>query len=132
MSYKHIVQYYETDKMGITHHSNYIRFMEEARVRFLKDIGWGYDKLEQEGVISPVVSVSCEYKKPTTFADEILIDVKVKEITRVKLTIEYAMTVNDIVVFTAESSHCFVSENGRPISVQKQYPEFYDALCKLI
>ena len=30
--YRHIVQYYETDKMGITHHSNYIRWMEEARI----------------------------------------------------------------------------------------------------
>ena len=37
--YNHTVQYYETDKMGITHHSNYIRWMEEARVDFLKQIG---------------------------------------------------------------------------------------------
>ena len=38
--YRHIVQYYETDKMGITHHSNYIRWMEEARIDFLRQIGW--------------------------------------------------------------------------------------------
>ena len=31
--YLHKVQYYETDKMGIAHHSNYIRWMEEARLR---------------------------------------------------------------------------------------------------
>ena len=36
-NYKHTIQYYETDKMGITHHSNYIRFMEEARIHFLKE-----------------------------------------------------------------------------------------------
>ena len=40
--YRHIVQYYETDKMGITHHSNYIRWMEEARIDFLRQIGWDY------------------------------------------------------------------------------------------
>ena len=45
--YRHIVQYYETDKMGITHHSNYIRWMEEARVDFLEKIGWSYAKLEE-------------------------------------------------------------------------------------
>ena len=61
-SYDWVVQYYETDRMGITHHSNYIRFMEEARVDFLKNIGWGYDKLEEDGVVSPVVSVNCNYK----------------------------------------------------------------------
>lgn len=42
--YRHIVQYYETDKMGITHHSNYIRWMEEARIDFLRQIGWGLCK----------------------------------------------------------------------------------------
>ena len=36
--------------MGITHHSNYIRFIEEARVHFLNEIGWPYDKPEEEGV----------------------------------------------------------------------------------
>ena len=70
-SYKHKVNYYETDKMGITHHSNYIRFMEEARVYFLEQIGWGYDKFEEKGIISPVVSVTCNYKHTSTFTDEI-------------------------------------------------------------
>ncbi len=127
-TYKHVVQYYETDKMGITHHSNYVRFMEEARVSFLEKIGWGYDKLEKEGVISPVISISCDYKKPTTFADEIEIEISVALLTRVKFTINYVMRVGDDVVCTAQSSHCFVSQSGRPISIQKQYPEFFAAL----
>ena len=40
--YIHKINYYETDKMGITHHSNYVRFMEEARVYFLDQIGWSF------------------------------------------------------------------------------------------
>ena len=67
--YIHKVQYYETDKMQITHHSNYIRIMEEARMDFLSQIGWGYENLEREGIVSPVVDLSCEYKKTTTFSD---------------------------------------------------------------
>ena len=51
---KHEVQYYETDRMGITHHSNYVRWMEEARTFFLREIGWPYEKIEEEGSISPV------------------------------------------------------------------------------
>ena len=58
--YQHEVQYYETDRMGITHHSNYIRWMEEARVTFLKEIGWDYAKLEEMGIISPVIDVQCQ------------------------------------------------------------------------
>lgn len=71
LTYSHEVQYYETDRMGITHHSNYVRWMEEARSYFLKAIGWPYDEIEAEGIISPVLSLSCEYKRTTTFADSI-------------------------------------------------------------
>ena len=63
--YIHKVNYYETDKMGITHHSNYVRFMEEARVDFLDQLGWSFDKLEAKGVVSPVLSLeSVLYKSP--------------------------------------------------------------------
>ena len=57
--------------MRITHHSNYIRWMEEARVDFLDRIGYGYAILERDGIISPVIGVECQYKHPTTFNDEV-------------------------------------------------------------
>ena len=60
--YQHKVQYYETDKMGIVHHSNYIRWMEEARIDFLDSIDFGFAMLESQGVISPVIGVECDYK----------------------------------------------------------------------
>ena len=130
-TYKHTIQYYETDKMGITHHSNYIRFMEEARIHFLKEAGWPYEKLEAEGVISPVVSVSCDYKKTTTFPDELEIKVAVLEISPVKFKFGYTMTVDDVTVCTASSVHCLLSKDGRPISISKQYPDFYKALTDM-
>ena len=77
---KHEVQYYETDRMGITHHSNYVRWMEEARTFFLREIGWPYEKIEEEGIISPVTSISCDYKATSTFADEISIEIIVKSV----------------------------------------------------
>ena len=45
-NYQHEVKYYECDRMGVTHHSNYIRFMEEARVDWLDQLGFGFDKIE--------------------------------------------------------------------------------------
>ena len=53
--YNHRVQYYETDRMGIVHHSNYVRWMEEARVDFLARLGFPYDVMEARGVISRCV-----------------------------------------------------------------------------
>ena len=46
---EHKVQYYETDGMGIVHHSNYIRWFEEARVDLLEQLGFGYDRIEEAG-----------------------------------------------------------------------------------
>jgi len=131
-AYRHTVQYYETDKMGITHHSNYIRWMEEARVDFLKQTGWPYDKLESMGIISPVVEVACKYKSPTTFADEITINVTVKEFNGVKLVIHYVMTdQTGKTVLEGDSYHCFVNTEGKPVRLAKQFPEFNDTLLRL-
>ena len=132
MDYMHTVQYYETDRMGITHHSNYIRWMEEARVDFLSQIGWDYARLEEMGIISPVINVNCDYKKTTTFSDKVSIKVLVKEFKGVKLFLSYEMKNEDgAVVCTATSSHAFLTKEGKPIRVQKEYPEFYKTLSEL-
>ena len=128
--YVHKVNYYETDKMSITHHSNYVRFMEEARVDFLEKIGFSFEKLEALGFTSPVVSIECNYKKTTTFADKISIDVGIEKLSSLKFTIWYTMTCNGQVVFTGTSTHCFIDGNGRPVVLEKQLPEFYAELKK--
>lgn len=128
--YLHRVQYYETDKMGVTHHSNYIRWMEEARVAFLDEIGWNYARLESLGVISPVIGVEGAYKTSTTFDDEVEITVRVREYTGVKLVVAYEMTnkATGQTVFTGASSHCFLRPDGAVLRLQRQLPEFHEAL----
>ena len=130
--YIHKINYYETDKMGITHHSNYVRFMEEARVYFLDQIGWSFIDLENKGIMSPVINIECNFKKTTTFPDEINIEIYVKKISACKITFGYTYTVKDEVVFTASSSHCFLDMNGAPVIVQKVFPEFFDELTKFV
>lgn len=126
--YTHKVNYYETDKMAITHHSNYIRFMEEARVYFLEKIGYPFDKIEEEGIVSPVIRVEYNYRKTTTFANVISIDVKVEKLTPVKLTLAYTLTCNGEVCGLGKSEHCFLNASGTPIIVEKEKPELFKAL----
>lgn len=123
--YIHQVQYYETDRMGITHHSNYIRWMEEARVAFLEELGWGYGKLEAMGIVSPVTQVSCDFKKTTTFPDRIAIEVSIREFRGVKLFLSYRMINEDTKEAAAEgmSGHCFLNHEGRPLLLKKVCPE---------
>ena len=112
--YIHKVHYYETDKMGITHHSNYIRFMEEARVDFFKNIGFDYFEFEKCGIVSPVVGLNnIKFKRPSTAGDTLEIEVSVKSMTTVIFTIQYAMKKEDTVVFTGESDHCLLSKEGK-------------------
>ena len=122
--YRHEVKFYECDRMGITHHSNYIRFMEEARVDWMDQLGFGFDRMEAEGVVSPVVAVECRYRQPTTFKDVIEIVPTVAETTALKLVISYTMTVAGRTICTGTSTHCFM-ENGRPVSLEVRFPEFY-------
>ncbi|MBQ9746532.1 MAG: acyl-CoA thioesterase [Clostridia bacterium] len=129
MAYIHKVQYYETDRMDVTHHSNYIRFMEEARIDFLARLGFGYDKMEAAGVVSPVTSISCDFKKPTTYPDEIEVEVCVKAASAASVTLGYDMKCRGETVFTAESSHCFL-KNGKIISLKREMPELFARLAE--
>jgi acyl-CoA thioester hydrolase len=132
MDYIHTVQYYETDKMGITHHSNYIRWMEEARIDFLAQNGWDYVKLEEIGIISPVLAVTCDYKRTTTFSDKVSISVSVKEFKGVKLHLSYDMKDEaGNIVCQGTSSHVFLNTGGRPIRMKQEQPELFESLCKL-
>ncbi|WP_338033141.1 thioesterase family protein [Limosilactobacillus alvi] len=127
--YTHQVEYYETDRMGISHHSNYIRWMEESRTRFFAAIGWDYGQLEQTGIISPVVSVNCRYKQSTTFGDQVDIKLTVKHLDRVKLTLGYEMTCEGSLVCLGESEHCF-TKDGRLLRIDRELPELYQTLAK--
>ena len=132
--YIHKVNYYETGKMGVTHHSNYIRWMEEARIDFLEQVGLGYKKLEDEGIISPVISVECEYKCPTTFDDKIEIDIQVVEFKGVKLVLKYIMTNTNTkeVVLIGKTKHCFIDKDNKPIILKKNYPKVDAKLKELV
>ena len=130
MAYRHKVQYYETDKMGFTHHANYIKWMEEARIDYLARIGFGYDKVEESGIMSPVLSVECEYKHSTTFPDEVEIEVRVQEIKGVKFVLAYEMVkVSDgTVCCIGRTKHCFIDGSGKIVNIKKANPELYALL----
>jgi len=126
-TYQHEVKYYECDRMGITHHSNYVRIMEEARVDYLDQIGFGFDRVEAEGVVSPVIAISCNYKHSTTFKDVVEVKVWISRLSELKFDFSYEMRVGDKLVCTAQSSHCF-TENGRPVAISRRLPELYAAI----
>lgn len=123
--YVHHAQYYETDQMGIIHHSNYIRWMEEARLDFMSQCGVPYKQLEEMGIIIPVLSVSCEYRSMVHFDDHVTINVKVVRYSSIKMNLEYTFTnsATGQLTTTGTSSHCFLNRDYRPISLKKDFPD---------
>lgn len=132
--YIHRVHYYETDRMGVTHHSNYIRMMEEARVDFMEQLGWPYARMEELGVLSPVTAVNLRYIAPTTFDDRVEVRVFVKSFNGVKLIIRYEMLKageTPVTVLTGESEHVFLNREGRFVRMKREMPEFTQLLMEL-
>ena len=75
------VRYYETDGQGIVHHANYFQYFELARVKMLKENGYDYAELENDGIFLVVHNVACRYLKPAKFGDTLRIVTSVKRTT---------------------------------------------------
>lgn len=123
--YQRRVNYYETDQMSIVHHSNYIRWFEEARLDFLDQAGLNYRKMEATGIIVPVVDVSCRYHVSVRYDDVVDIYPKLVEYNGVKMTYRYEVRFHDTGVLAADgaSSHCFLDEKRRPIILRRRKPK---------
>ena len=132
--YERRINYYETDKMGIVHHSNYIRFLEEARCYMQDKSKMPYSIFEKKGITIPVLGVNVKYKHPVTFDDVIVIKLFVKDFNGVRLTVGYEITnkKNGELVLTGETKHCFTDFDLKPVRLQKQMPEFYDRFIEIM
>ena len=96
----------------------------DARIDFFDQIDYPYKKLEEEGIISPVIYVECDYKIPTTFDDKIEISIDIEEFKGVKLILKYTMVnlESKKIVLTGKTKHCFVDKNNKPIILKKSFP----------
>lgn len=132
--YERKINYYETDRMGVVHHSNYIRYLEEARTEWLEALDMPFDLLEKNKITIPALGVNCTYKHHVTFGDIILIHTYAKEYTGVRMTIGYEITDKKTgnVVLIGETKHCFTDNNLKPISLKKYAPEFHNKFSKLL
>lgn len=132
--YEHHAAYYETDQMGCVHHSNFIRWMEEARIDMMEQMGCGYRAMEEAGIMSPVLEAGCRYRTMVHFDDRILIRVKIKAYNAIRMTLAYEMRDKSDGKIRAEgeTSHCFLDRGGRPVSLKRTYPMWDEAFCRAV
>lgn len=125
--YERKVFYYETDKMNVVHHSNYIRMLEEARIDFLEKTGMPFEDIEKFGVMVPVLSAECHYISPLVFDEKFAVYQKIEKFNGVRLEISYRIVSRDSGKLCAvgKTSHCFTDMNMKPIRTKGKYPEIY-------
>ena len=81
------VRYYETDQMGIVHHSNYIRYFECGRIAMLNEVGLPMHRIEEMGVMMPIISVECRYRYPAKLGDRLKVVTRFEELPRARFTV---------------------------------------------
>ncbi len=129
--YSRTAQYHETDQMGIVHHANYVKWMEEARVAFMAATGFGYETIEAQGVVVPVIGIEVTYKKPVRFAERFEVVVRVQRYNGRILELGYTIRncTQDTLCTVASSKHCFLQDGGM-IPLGSVMPEL-DAFLRL-
>lgn len=125
--YEHRVSYYETDQMGIVHHSNYVRWFEDSRVDFLEQVGFSYKKMEDMGIMIIVLGASCEYRSPARFGDRVIIIPRISEFNGFKMTVSYEVInkADGTLLVTGETKHCFTDLDLKPVRTKKDHPDIY-------
>lgn len=119
--------------MGIIHHSNYIRWFEEARIDFMNQIGLSYKTMEEEGIISPVLEISCKYLQMMYFDDVATIKVKIDAYSGIRFSYSYEIyNQNNLLCTTGTSKHCFINKDGKPISLKRVNPKLDQLFKKVI
>ena len=131
--YSRPVYYYETDKMGVVHHSNYARWLEEARTFFFNDKDLAYVETEEYGVMSPVTDMSLKFKYPAKYGDIFTVRLKLSVYTGVRFRVEYTVVnQNGDVLVEGDSGHAFINESHRPVSLARAIPQRHELMKKLL
>lgn len=110
------VRYAETDRMGYVYYGNYATYFEVARVEFLRDLGFSYRSLEDEGILLPVLEYGIKYLRPAYYDDELRIVTVMRELPAARIKFEYEVfnSKNDLIT-VANTTLVFISKaNGRP------------------
>lgn len=131
--YEHKAQYYETDRMGIIHHSNYIRWFEEARVDMLEQAGMPYEALEQAGIACAVLEVKSQYKAMVRFGEVVSIETTLASYNGITMTLHYEIRdkKSGEVRCVGDTKHCFLDENMKLVSLKKTNPEWHQLFLDL-
>lgn len=108
------VRYFETDRMGLLHHANFIVYFEQARTEMLRKRGVTYREVEDSGYFLVIVDMACKFKRPARYDDLLTIKTVVERVTHVKLVHRYEVRRDGLLLAEGHSTLACVDRDGRP------------------
>lgn len=137
------VHYAETDQMAVVYHANYVKWFETGRTEMLREAGLTYRMLEEQGVLLPVIDLAVHYRQPARYDDRIVVYTRIKDMSKLRLTYQYEVKrmtdqtepslprEQGELLVTGETSHAWLSQDWKPVRLDKRLPEAYEQLLAL-
>jgi acyl-CoA thioester hydrolase len=121
------VRYAETDKMGVVYYANYLVWFEIGRTDWLRDTGWSYRSMEEEGIQLPVIEAHCEYRQGARYDDEIQIRTTAKKLSPVRVQFDYeaARRADGVLLATGYTVHATIDRGGRPMRMPERVKDLF-------
>ncbi|MFC5540591.1 MAG: thioesterase family protein [Bacilli bacterium] len=120
------IRYADTDQMGVVYHANYVIWMEIGRTQLIRDLGYDYTKLEEMGIVSPVIELNVQYKKAMRYGQVATVRTWVEQHDKLRTTYGYEILHEDgSVAATGTTVNILVTkENFRPVPLRKIDPDW--------
>lgn len=141
------VRYQESDQMGVVYHANYLNWFEIGRTEMIRELGFTYRGMEEEGVLLPVVDLDIHYKSPARYDDHVTVFTRMTQFSPLRIHYEYEVRrlnkeENDLLstigmgldrlpgheLVTGSTRHVWVNKDWKPARLDKCAPKLYDAL----
>jgi acyl-CoA thioester hydrolase len=126
---RHRVPFYETDAMGVVHHSNYVRYLELARIRWLDEHDRSYREYVAESRHFATIHVEVDYYRPAAFDDEIDITAWLEWIRGASLRMAYRLTTSEGLISSGATEHALVDLKGRLQRIPREERERLNRIC---
>lgn len=147
------VRYQESDQMGVVYHANYLNWFEIGRTEMIRQMGYTYRKMEEQGLLLPVTGLDVKYHKPARYDDEIMIFTRIAAFSGLRLSYVYDIRrmseVPDVSLahgervwssdellpgerlVTGSTQHVWVNADWKPVRLDKAASELYSVLEKV-
>ena len=109
------VRYSETDQMQYAYHGNYPQYFEMGRIEWLRSLGVSYKKMEENGIMLPVINLNINYLKPAKYDNFLTLKTTLESKPSAKIIFNYELFFGNNLITTASSTLVFVNmETNRP------------------